>query len=302
MKRRVTAAVALLVATALALTACAAPASSVGEVGLDTVQVPLSELTPLADPRAYQGPSTARLADVEITPIDADRTQQLPVTVVSHDLTGDTEVTITDTSRVIAMDLSGSLAATVWGLGFGDSLIARDVSTTFPGTEDLPVITTGGHTVNAEGIIGLKPTLVLTDGSIGPSDVVAQLRDVGITVVFVEDAASFAGAADLARSVGEAFGTPALGEQLAQRVADEVDATRLQIAAMAPADPADRLRVVFLYLRGTAGVYYLFGKESGADEIIEGLSAIDVAGELGWNGMQPLTDEAWSPLILTSSC
>lgn len=292
MRRRTAAAVALLVSTVLCLSACAAPVSTASEVGSDIVQVPLDQLTPLSDPKAYEGPSTAVMADVVITPVAENPAQQLPVTVVSHDLTGDTEVTVADTSRVIAMDLSGSLAATVWGMGFGDSLIGRDISTTFPGASDLPVVTTGGHTLNAEAIIALKPTLVLTDGSIGPNDVVAQLRDVGITVVFVEDAASFTGAADLARAVGEVFGAPEPGELLAQRITDEVAAVREQIAALAPADPADRLRILFLYLRGGSGVYYLFGEESGADQIIEGLSAVDVAGELGWSGMQPLTDEA----------
>ena len=36
---------------------------------------------------------------------------------------------------------------------------------------------------------------------------------------------------------------------------------------MVPSDPADRLRMVFLYLRGTAGVYYWFGEGSGGGSI-----------------------------------
>jgi iron complex transport system substrate-binding protein len=50
--------------------------------------------------------------------------------------------------------------------------------------------------------------------------------------------------------------------------------------------------MVFLYLRGNAGVYYMFGEESGADDLIDALGGIDVAGELGWEGMRPMTDEA----------
>ncbi|MDR6168140.1 iron complex transport system substrate-binding protein [Microbacterium paludicola] len=286
--------VAALAAAALSLSACAPAATSHGEAAGQVVidRPPLSELAPVTDPRSLEGPSTAVLVDAAVEPVVTDPTQSLPVTVSSHDLTGDVEVTVTDTSRIIAMDLSGSLAATVWGLGLGGELVGRDVSTTFPGAADLPVVTGSGHTVNAESIIGLAPTLVITDGSIGPVDVVQQLREVGITVVFVERSASFDGAADLARTVGEVLGVPDAGEQLAQRIASEVDQTRAQIAALAPAAAADRLRMVFLYLRGTAGVYYLFGSESGADQLIAALGGVDVAGELGWNGMQPLTDEA----------
>lgn len=283
---------ALLLAAALTLTACAPGASSNEDPTSGAVNVPLSELAAVDNPRELEGPSTALLADAVIEPIATSPSQTLPATVVSHDRSGDIDVTITDTSRVIAMDLSGSLAATVWGLGFGDRLVGRDISTTFEGARDLPVITSAGHSVNVEAIIALRPTLVLTDGSIGPLDVVLQLRDVGIPVVFVEKSASFDGAAHLAREVGEAFGTPEIGKQLAETLAADISDIRAEIEALVPADADKRVRMVFLYLRGASGVYYLFGEESGADELIEGLGGIDVAGELGWSGMQPLTDEA----------
>ncbi len=293
--RRVSVVAAVIAAVAL-LGGCSAPAAQqrgdAGTAGTSAERPPLSEVAALDDPRGFSGPSTATLTDAVIEPVTDEPATSLPATVTSHDLTGDVEVTVADTRRVVAMDLSGSLAATVWGLGLGDTLVGRDVSTTFPGTEDLEVVTGSGHTVNAEAIIALRPTLVITDGSIGPVDVVQQLRDVGITVVFVERASSFEGASELARSVAAVYGAPAAGDLLAQRIADDVERTRAEIADLAPVDPADRLRVAFLYLRGSAGVYYLFGSESGADQLIDALAAVDVAGELGWDGMQPLTDEA----------
>lgn len=274
------------------VTGCAAAVPAMPASTSSAPAVPLSELHALSDPRGYEGPSTAVLPRAAIDPVVEKPVQALPATVASHDLAGLTEVTVSDTSRVVAMDLAGSLAATVWGLGFGGSLVGRDVSTTFPGVEDLPVITTGGHTVSSESVIALRPTLVITDGSIGPRDVVEQLRDVGIPVVFVENEASFAGAQQLARDVASVYGAPAAGEALAARIGEQVEQARADIAAIAPSAEADRLRMVFLYLRGSAGVYYLFGEESGADEIIRALGGVDVAGELGWDGMRPLTDEA----------
>jgi iron complex transport system substrate-binding protein len=132
----------------------------------------------------------------------------------------------------------------------------------------------------------------VTDGSIGPRDVVEQLRDVGITVVFVANEPSFDGAAQLARDVAAVYGAPDAGELLAERVGADVAGKIAEIADIAPREDGDRLRMLFLYLRGSAGVYYLFGEESGADHLIEGLGGIDVAGELGWDGMKPMTDEA----------
>lgn len=250
--------------------------------------LPLSELDLLPDPASYVGESTAVLAadDVEAMPTPE---QQLPATVVSHDLDGDMEVTVESTDRIVPMDISGSIAATVFGLGFGDSVVGRDISTTFPGAADLPVVTSGGHTVSAEAVIALRPTLVITDGTIGPVDVVLQLRDAGIPVVFVDTDPSLEGVGELARQVSAALGAPAAGEELAAALGAEIDAKVDEIAQILPERP---LRMVFLYLRGTSGVYYLFGEESGADVLIRALGGVDVAAEIGLEGMRPMTDEA----------
>ncbi len=253
---------------------------------------PFSELQFYPDPRTAEGPRTAVIASDAVEPVAERVGQLLPATVVSHDPDGDQPVVVDDTSRIIALDMAGSLAATVWGLGLGDALVGRDMSTTFPGTEHLPVVTSGAHAINAESVLALRPTLVLTDGSIGPRDVLEQLRESGVTVVFLEAESSFEGAAQLARDTAAALGVPEVGELLAARIASDVDAVRAQIAAVAPRDPEKKLRVVFLYLRGTSGIYYLFGAESGADHLIEALGARDVAAELGWQGMRPMTDEA----------
>ena len=253
---------------------------------------PFSELDFYPDPRAAEGPRTAVVATDADDPVVDRVGQVLPVTVVSHDPDGDREVVVADTSRVIALDMAGSLAATVWGLGLGDTLVGRDMSTTFPGTENLPVVTSGAHAVNAEGVLALRPTLVLTDGTIGPRDVLEQLRESGVTVVFLDNEPSLEGAAQLARDTAAALGVAEVGELLAERIASEVDTVRAQIASVAPSDPQKQLRIVFLYLRGASGIYYLFGAESGADHLIEALGARDVAAELGWEGMRPMTDEA----------
>jgi iron complex transport system substrate-binding protein len=279
-----------LAAVAL-LAGCAAPAATPTSAPVPS-QVPLAELDLLDDPRAFEGPSTAVLPDAAIEPLDPVPDQVLPATVVSHDDSGDREIVVDDASRVLGLDLAGSIAATIQGLGFGGALVGRDVSTTFPGSEDLPLVTTGGHTINAEAVLALRPTLVITDGTIGPRDVIEQLREAGIDVVFVDSEPSFAGAEELARQIAAALGAPDGGDRLAAGIRDSVASKIAEIAAIAPSDPADRVRVLFLYLRGGAGVYYLFGEESGADELIAGLAAVDVAAEIGWTGMRPMTDEA----------
>jgi iron complex transport system substrate-binding protein len=282
-----------LCAVTMALLSGCSPTSPTGD-STPTVTsdpaVPLAQLEVLDDPRDYVGASTAVLADDAILSPDAPPEQALPVTVTSRDLAGPTQVRVESTDRILAMDISGSIAATVFGLGLGDSVVGRDISTTFPEAVDLPLTTSSAHTVNSEAILSLRPTVVITDGSIGPIDVVLQLRDAGIPVVFVETEPSIAGVGELARQVAAALGVAAAGELLATHLVDGIEAKIAEIAAIVPSGPP--LRMMFLYLRGSSGVYYLFGDESGADVLIQALGGVDVATEIGLDGMRPMTDEA----------
>lgn len=249
----------------------------------------LAELTPLDDPRSWEGEQTAVAAATPVDPVADDPRPALPVTVT--DAQG-TEVTVTDTSRVLALDLYGSTSRILFELGLGGSVVGRDSSSDFPEIADLPVVTTSGHDLSGEAILELAPTLIITDTTLGPWDTVLQMRDAGIPVVVVDSHRELGTVGDLIASVAAAVGLPDEGAALAARTQAEIDDVRAQVERLAPDDPADRLRVVFLYLRGQAGVYYLFGEGSGADSLIEALGAVDVAGEIGWQGMRPVTDEA----------
>lgn len=284
------AAAALALALALAGCSAAAPHAAPSPTVEAGPRVPLAELEVLADPHSYIGESTAVLADPTIAAPAQAPAQRLPVTVVSHDLGGDTDVTVASTDRILPMDLSGSIAATVFGLGLGGSVVGRDISTTFPGSEELPVVTSSGHTVNIEAILALKPTVVITDGSIGPVDVVLQLREAGVPLVFVDTDPSIDGVGELAVQVAQALGAPQAGEALAAELLSGIEAKIAEIASILP--PGEPLRMMFLYLRGGSGIYYLFGEESGADVLIRALGGVDVAADIGLDGMRPMTDEA----------
>ncbi|MDH6180138.1 iron complex transport system substrate-binding protein [Microbacteriaceae bacterium SG_E_30_P1] len=274
-----------------ALAGCTVPASPAHEtpVASSAPAVPLADLDILEDPRSYVGESTAVLADRSLGTAPAPE-QSLPVTVTSRDLDGETTVTVNSTERIVAMDIAGSIASTVAALGLGDKLVGRDISTTAPELADLPLVTSNGHTVNAEAILALRPDIVITDGTIGPIDVVLQLREAGVSVVFVENEPSLAGVGELARQVGETLGASDAGEALAETLDAEIQAKITEIAEIVPG--GEPLRMLFLYLRGNSGIYYLFGGDSGADVLIESLGGIDVAAELGFEGQRPMTDEA----------
>lgn len=279
----------LVAASAVMLLAagCGGDAAPSGSDGADG-GVRLADVQPAADPRAITGPSTAVVADSAIRPVTDDPAQQLPATVT--DAQG-TTVTVSDTSRILALDVYGTTSRIVYELGLGDSVVGRDTSSEFAEIVDEPLVTTNGHELSAEAILELAPTVLITDTSLGPWDVVLQMRDAGVPVVVVDSERSVGNAAELITQVADALGVSEAGAELAQRTQAEVEAKIAEIAKVAPADDADKLRVAFLYVRGQAGVYYLFGGGSGADSLVEAVGARDVAAEIGWDGMKPVTDE-----------
>ncbi|WP_436699522.1 heme/hemin ABC transporter substrate-binding protein [Nocardioides sp. BYT-33-1] len=278
-------------AATLTLTACGAVIDGKaghGEEQPGTTVPSIADVSTLDDPRSWQGAVDINLPDPKIRPVDADPTPQLPATVT--DAQG-TEVTVTDASRILALDIYGTLSQTVFELGLGDNIVGRDVSSSYPEIDDRPLVTQNGHELNAEAILELNPSVLITDTSLGPWNVVLQVRDAGIPVVVVDGDRDFENLASLTQEVADALGVPEQGKQLGARIAQEADAVRAQIAEVAPRDVTGQLRTIFLYVRGQANVYYMFGKGSGADALVSAVGGYDVSSEIGWDGMKPVNDE-----------
>lgn len=285
---------ALLLVVGLGLSACQTGGGPSQEgLAAEAVDLPpLDSLTPVEDPSAVEGPTTAVVGGPSIEPLADAPEADLPVTVSSHDRGGDVDIEVTDTSRVLALSLSGSLAELVYALGEADSLVGRDVSTNFSGSEDLPVVTRDGHSIDAESVLALNPSLIITDGSIGPVDVVLQLRDAGIPVVTVERAVDPESSYAAAQQVADALGIGGAAPELIDTLKEAIAAKEEEVRALLPADEGRLPRVAFLYVRGAAGIFYLFGEGSGVDSLIRSVGAVDVAEEAGWVGEKPMTAEA----------
>ncbi|MEU8801535.1 ABC transporter substrate-binding protein [Spirillospora sp. NPDC048819] len=233
------------------------------------------------DPAAHCGPSTVAAPEGDPVPVGAPPEPAMPVTVRSAD---GTDVTVRDARRVLAVNLYGSLAEIVHALGLGDRLVGRDVSTTFPAARALPLVTGQGHDLSAEGVLKLDPSVVITDTSMGPPEVLDQLRRSGVPVVLVDDRQTLPAIGAHIRAVAGALGVPEAGRKLAARVDGEIKAAAAQASGTG-------LRVAFLYLRGSAGVYLIGGKGAGSDAMIEAIGATDAGTSIGLSGFRPLTSE-----------
>lgn len=234
------------------------------------------------DPAASCGPSTA-VASAEVNPLTPPPQPVLPATVTSAD---GTPVTVRDTSRILPVNLYGSIAEIVFSLGLGANVIGRDTSTTFAAAAHLPLVTPAGHDLSGEAILRLNPTVVLVDDSIGPAEVLRQLTASGIAVVRIDDQQNLAAVPRHIAAIAAALGVPTAGQKLISRVDAEI--ARARQSAPNGSGP---LRIAFLYVRGTAGVYLIGGKGAGSDDMIRAIGSIDVGTEIGLEKFRPLTSE-----------
>ncbi|MEU2960717.1 heme/hemin ABC transporter substrate-binding protein [Streptomyces albidoflavus] len=246
---------ALAAGLALALTACGGSAGSGG-----------------SGPRAAAAPAAEERTD-RIEPLTGPAPEpKLPAKAASAD--GHT-VTVEDTSRVVP--LTGSLNEIVFTLGLGEQVVARDITATFEQAADLPVVTRA-HDVSAESVLSLKPTVVLADTTTGPAETITQIRDAGIPLVVLDPPKNLDDIGPRIRAVAGALGVAEAGKALVERTEQRIEKVRADVPDL-PA--ADRPRVAFLYLRGSASVYLLGGHESGAGSLLEAAGALDAGKESG---------------------
>ncbi len=280
--------VALSAALAFSLSACGAAGGLGGSTEMIS-GIPLaSEVSALEDPRSYSGELALQLVDDPVEVVAVDPVPALPARVVDNQ---GTEVEVVDVSRILPLDIYGTLSRIVFELGLGDNVVGRDVSSAFPEIADVPLVTHDGHQLNAEAILALDPTVIITDTSLGPWDVVLQLRDAGVPVVVVDSHRTPENVEALTEAVGAALGLPEEGRLLGERTRAQIIQAQEDIATIVPEAENRRLRTVFLYARGGAGVYYMFGEDSGADSLISSAGGYDVSSEVGWKGAKPANDE-----------
>lgn len=257
------------------------PAAESGTTGPAGESGAIGAVTSSPADTSTTGTAPASFDPKVIDPVAERAAPGLPVTVT--DATG-TSVTVTDASRILAVNLSGTLAEIVFTLGLGDRVVGRDTASTFHAAEGLPVITSG-HDLAAEPVLALNPTVLLIDASVGPPEVIEQIRAAGVTVVTIPEAWSLDDGAPRITAVAAALGVPEQGEHLVERTQRQID------RALGTAPTGQPLRIAFLYVRGSAGVYLLAGKGSGADSMIEAIGAEDAGTAIGIARFRPLTSE-----------
>ena len=190
--------------------------------------------------------------------------------------------------RIVA--LANGAAELIDAMGYSENLVGRDIASSTTELTDVPIVTSG-HQVIPETIIALQPTLVIVDDATGPSSAIAKLRAAGILIVSVSQSWNLAELVNKIEQIGTALGAPQSAARLKNLLTESIDGSLVEASAT-----DKKLKIAFLYLRGTSSIYLVGGKGSGADYLIEATGAVDVGAEKLTKPFTPLTAETMAQL------
>ena len=195
------------------------------------------------------------------------------------------QVTVRDVSRIVS--LNGDITETIVTLGLAKNLAGVDISATYPEKLVAGIQKIGyQRTLAAEGILSLRPSLVIGTPTAGPASTIEQLRSAGVPVLIIPEYKDLDAGARKLRAVGRALGVPKRGEKLARQVETQIAVAKREVTRA-----ATRPKVAFLYVRGTQ-VQQIGGVGSGADAMIEAAGGVDVGKSIGIQGFKQLTAES----------
>jgi len=182
-------------------------------------------------------------------------------------------------TRVIS--LGSVVTETLQALDALDVIVAVDASSQL--ADPQPKLPRVGYyrMISTEGILSMRPDLVLGTEDAGPPHVIKQIRQTGVKVELITADKTLEGAITRILALGEKMNRTSEAKALAAPLQE-----RLQHPPAAlPSAP----RVVFLYARG-AGAPTVSGSGTGAAEMIRLAGAVNAVE--GFAGYRPFTPEA----------
>jgi iron complex transport system substrate-binding protein len=193
-------------------------------------------------------------------------------------------VDATDTSRIVT--LSGDLTEFVYALGYGESIVATDVTTVAPEEAVLLPKAGIGRFLTPEGVLKHNPTLVIGDSQTAPAATIEQIRGAGVPFAILDVPTTFEGLYAKVDQLGVLLGAT----DAARRLRDQMRAD-IESATVVPSDGESQPRIAFVYTRGP-DVMLLFGAEMTTTPVIEAAAGIDAGVEAGVVGTVDVTPEA----------
>ncbi|MGK4438254.1 heme/hemin ABC transporter substrate-binding protein [Yersinia proxima] len=181
------------------------------------------------------------------------------------------------TQRIVT--IGGDVSEITYALGVGDLIVGRDSTSLNP--KALKALPDVGYIrlLNAEGILALKPTLILSSQRAEPSRVLRQVMEYGVKLIYVPADKSPQGVIDKIRLIATTVGQEEKGQQLIQHY-------QQQLATVV----SSPLPVKALFVMIHAGIPPLAaGLDTAADSMFKAAGLNNAIEE--FSGYRPLSQE-----------
>lgn len=188
------------------------------------------------------------------------------------------KIEVKEDSKIVS--LNGTLTEILCEADLGKNIVGVDVTSVYP--ENINSVPKVGHvkSLNAEGIIGLNPTIVIGKEDEIKPELVEQLKSAGIQVYLFKQEYTVDGTKNLVNEVCAALKKEDLAKNICQQIDEDLKAVT---------NAEQKPKVLFIYARG-AGTLMVAGENTQMQSIIEFAGGENAAK--GFSDFKPLTPEA----------
>jgi iron complex transport system substrate-binding protein len=192
-------------------------------------------------------------------------------------------VEVKDTSRIVSV--GGAVTEILYALGKEKNIVGLDTTSLYPPRAAAEKPSVGYmRQLSAEGVLGLKPSVIIAVDGAGPKETLSVLQAAGVPMVIVPDSYTGSGIVEKIQTIARATGAKERGQCIAARVrADLATLERLETGI------AKRKRVMFV-LSFVNGKAMVSGTKTAADGIIRMAGAENAI--TAYDGYKQLSDEA----------
>ncbi|MBJ7537924.1 heme/hemin ABC transporter substrate-binding protein [Marinomonas transparens] len=182
--------------------------------------------------------------------------------------------------RIIS--IGGIVTEIVYLLEGQDQLVATDTSSIYPDAASHTPKVGYQRTLSVEGVLSMKPDVLLITPATGPAKVLAQLQEAGIKLVSIDGDDSQQGIVQRVTQVAKALNKEAQGQQAVA----EINASFSRLQAPTHWSRPPRL----LFVLQMHGAPMIAGQGTAPDALFKMAGAVNAAEQI--NGYKTLTPEA----------
>lgn len=198
------------------------------------------------------------------------------------------------TQRIIS--IGGNVTEIVYALGLGESVVAVDSTSTYP--EAASVLPKVGYmrTLSVEGVMSLKPTLLILSSEAGPANVIEQLKSTHLPMLILPKGYTIENIHQSIEKIGAVTGKESEAQQLNAKLKLEWE------TAQASLKGKPVLKALFV-MNHTGGLT-VAGRDTAADAVLQSAGLSNIAHD-AFTGYKALDAESLlvnaPDVIVTSS-